>query len=297
LLVPAAGVALCVATAVAVGGAVLTAVAAGRASAVGAERRAELAVATTALLDGLPDLVAYGAVDLGEVERRDGRLRRAESRAARAAGAGAAVVVATTGLAACAALVLAVDAVRAGHLDGTFLAVVALVPLALTDVLATLPDAVHEGRRGLASLRRVRALLAEPVDDASPSRDRPRAPFDLVVDGVSARWPGGEVVLHDVDVVVPAAGRVAVVGPSGSGKSTLANVVLGQLRPDAGQVRVGGLVVGPDTVEAVRATVGYCARAAYVFDPTVAENVRLARPDATDAEAEAALRDAKLGDW
>lgn len=271
-----------------------------RASASIPPERAGLADATTRLLHGLPDLVAFGAASgahgLEAVERHDARLCAAERRAARTIGFGNALVVAATGLACCAALASGVVAVRDGRLDGTYLAVLALVPLALLDVLGALPDAVQQGIRGRESLRRVRAVLAEPT--AASSGQAPQAPYDIRVEGVTCRWPGTDAdVLAGADLVVPAGHRVAVVGASGSGKSTLAALVTGRLRPATGRALVGGADAGATGVDDPRGVVGLCAQDAYVFDSTIAENVRLARPDATDAEVLAALASARLGAW
>ncbi|MGH3098360.1 MAG: thiol reductant ABC exporter subunit CydC, partial [Streptosporangiales bacterium] len=258
--------------------------------------------ATTELLHGMPDLVAAGAAGaaLDRVARADDRLRSAEGRSARSAGAGTAAVVALCGLACCAALALGIDAVRDGRLAGVNLAVIALVPLALADVLGAVPDAVQHGLRARASLRRVSELVRQPdtVPDPASSVPVPAGPYGLRVEGLRARWTvDGPYVLDGVDLALPPGRRVAVVGQSGSGKSTLAAVLLRQLAPEGGRVLLADTDAAALAADDVRRVVGLCAQQAYVFDSTVAENVRLARPDASDEEVTAALGAARLGDW
>jgi ABC-type bacteriocin/lantibiotic exporter with double-glycine peptidase domain len=121
--------------------------------------------------------------------------------------------------------------------------------------------------------------------------------------GLAARWPAFDhqpdppVALSNVSFELAPGQRVAVVGPSGSGKSTLAAVLVRFLDPDAGTVRIGGVDIKEMSSDRVREIVGLCAQDAYVFDSTVAENVRLARPSATDEDVHDALERAGLGDW
>jgi ABC-type multidrug transport system fused ATPase/permease subunit len=121
--------------------------------------------------------------------------------------------------------------------------------------------------------------------------------LDVAVDGLSAGWPGGPLVLERLSFTVPAGGRLAVVGRSGVGKSTLAAVLLRFVEPSAGSVRIGGVDIRTLPGDSVRSLVGVCAQDAYVFDSTVAENVRLARPGASDEQVRDALAAAGLGDW
>jgi ATP-binding cassette, subfamily C, bacterial CydC len=119
----------------------------------------------------------------------------------------------------------------------------------------------------------------------------------LRVDGVTAGWPGGPAVLHDVDLVLTPGRRVAVVGESGSGKSTLAAVLLRFLDPTAGAVLLDGVDTRAMAADDVRRVVTTCGQDAHLFDSTVRANLALARPGASDDELWAALDQARLGDW
>jgi len=127
----------------------------------------------------------------------------------------------------------------------------------------------------------------------------PAEQLPIVVDGLTARWPGAERdALRGVDLELRPGRRVAVVGPSGSGKTTLAHALLRFVEPSAGSVRMAGAVDTRELAgEDVRRVIGLCAQDAHVFDSSVRENLRLARPDADETRLRAALSRARLLDW
>jgi ABC-type multidrug transport system fused ATPase/permease subunit len=198
-----------------------------------------------------------------------------------------------------------VPAVDSGALPAVLLAVVVLVPLALAEVLAPLPATVAELARSTGAAQRVREVLdaTEPVVDPTRPAALPAPPYRLVARDLSARWPGQpDKALMNVDLDLSPGRRVAIVGESGSGKTTLAMLLLRFLEPSGGQVLLSGAdgrevdlrdLDGDD----VRRVVGLLAQDAHIFDSTIWENVRLARPGATEADVRRALGRAKLLDW
>jgi ABC-type multidrug transport system fused ATPase/permease subunit len=138
----------------------------------------------------------------------------------------------------------------------------------------------------------------DPVTEPAAPVPAPGPPYHLRVSGLRARWePGGPEVLRGIDLDVPAGHRVAIVGPTGSGKTTLAMVLLRFLDPAAGSVTLGGKDITALDGEALRRIVGLCAQDAHIFDSTLAENLRLARPGADEADLREALRRARLLNW
>ena len=113
---------------------------------------------------------------------------------------------------------------------------------------------------------------------------------------LNAGWAGA-LVLRDLSLEVEPGSRIAVVGRSGSGKSTLAALLLRFLDPVGGSVRLGGCDLRTQLLADVRRQVGLVDDDPHVFASTLVENVRLARPGASDAEVETALRVAALGPW
>ncbi len=116
------------------------------------------------------------------------------------------------------------------------------------------------------------------------------------MDAVSLAWPDGTRALHQVTLEVRAGERVAVVGPSGSGKSTLAAVLSRYLDPASGAVSLDGLDLRRWKLDALRRTVGLVTQETQLFHDTLAGNLRLARPRATDPELLEAAETAGLGE-
>ncbi|GAB2584465.1 hypothetical protein Aab01nite_54130 [Paractinoplanes abujensis] len=263
--------------------------------------RAELATGTADLLHGLPDLLAYGATGdrLARLAGVDARLRRAEQRSSAMAGLAAAVTALATGICVLVGLAAGAVAVRSGTLHGELLAVVVLTPLAVFETAAGLPAAAQHFAAGRASMRRLADVLsaAPPVIASATPVDVPDGPHTLRLEAVEAAWTPGRPVLHGIDLELAPGDRVALTGPSGSGKSTVAALLVRFLDPTAGRVTLDGIDVRRIAPGRLRQIVGYLPEDAYLFDSTIAANLRIARPDATDDQLRGALAEARLLDW
>ncbi|HLI40771.1 MAG TPA: thiol reductant ABC exporter subunit CydC [Streptosporangiaceae bacterium] len=267
-----------------------------------APRRGEFAAATADLLAGAGELSVFGtSADAAHAAvQASQRLARVQARSASARGAGAAVSALAAGAALWGSLVLGVAGVRSGAMAGVALAVLALMPLAVHDVFTDLAPAAQQipGLRSAAA--RVTDVMhrPDPVRGPATPAPLPAPPYHIRVSGLTARWePDGPDVLRGADLDLPAGARVAITGPSGSGKTTLAMVLLRFLDPAAGTVTLGGTDITALDSGQVRSVIGLCAQDAHIFDSTLRANLRLARPDASDADLAAALRRARLGDW
>ncbi len=249
----------------------------------------------------LGDLLPGRLAELDEVERR---ASRAAAGSARTGGLAAGTAVLAMGAAVVLALMFGVPAVAAGRLQPVLLAVVALTPLALADIVQSVGVAAATLRRSIAAAGRLAAVLATPP--LVPSRPAaeyvvplrlPGGPV-VVLHGVSARWPGAETdAISDIDLELVPGRRIVVLGESGSGKSTLLSVLLGFLPPTAGRITVDGVDVADLDPDQVRTLYSWCDQQAHLFDSSLAENIRLARPDADDADIMAALAAAGAEQW
>ncbi|MET7499658.1 thiol reductant ABC exporter subunit CydD [Streptomyces microflavus] len=154
----------------------------------------------------------------------------------------------------------------------------------------------HAAAEGLSAAEEIFAVL-ETEPRGTGTEDVPNS-TRLELEGVTVRHEGRtEPSLDAVSLTVEPGETVALVGPSGVGKSTLLNVVLGFAVPDEGRVRVGGRELAELDPERWRSRIAWVPQRPHLFAGTIAENVRLARPDADDAAVVAALRDAGAYDF
>ncbi|WP_333774098.1 thiol reductant ABC exporter subunit CydD [Streptomyces sp. IBSBF 3136] len=148
----------------------------------------------------------------------------------------------------------------------------------------------HAAAEGLAAAEEIFAVLETPLP-ASGTGAVPGGP--VAFDGVSVRYPGRSAnAVTGVSFTVEPGETVALVGPSGAGKSTLVNALLGFVRPTAGRVRVGGTDLADLDLDAWRSQVAWVPQRPHLYAGTIAENVRLARPEADDPAVRRALADA-----
>ncbi|MEU6859554.1 thiol reductant ABC exporter subunit CydC [Glycomyces sp. NPDC046736] len=305
-LLPAAGIvlAVCLLAAALVGPALAT-WASRLAARTTAEARGDLTEGVRSCLHGREELVAAGTdhIALERVLEGDERLRRAHARIAWTAGLGQSAGLAAMAAAVCGALWTGIPAVGAGALDGVLLACIALVPLAAFEPVLALPAAAQQtaaakacGRR-LLDITRATEPRPDPIEPMDFEPNPLGGPPFVEIKRLSVTWPGADgPALQGFDLTVQPGERVAIMGPSGSGKSTLAAALMGFL-PYEGSLRLGGVELSEYDGDDLRTTVGLCSQDAHVFDTTLAENLRLARTTATDADLTRALRWAGLRDW
>jgi thiol reductant ABC exporter CydC subunit len=306
-LVPSAGLVLAAGVVLTAVGAPLAAAATSRrADARLAPARGALADAAVDLLRAGPELLATGAAPraLAGVAAIDARLAAEERRVAAGAGVGSVVAGAAAGVSTWAALVLGIVALREGWLAGVALAVVALTPIAVHEVVAPLVPAARALPGLAAAARRVVDVLDRPDPVAEPAHPVaiPPGPLGLRASGLRLRYPSTDGdALGPVDLEVAPGTRAIVTGPSGSGKTTLASACLRFLDPAGGSIELVGPAGRVDLAAAagdeVRRTIGLCEQDPHVFDATVADNLRLARPGAPDAALMEACEAAQLGGW
>ncbi|MFF0875703.1 ABC transporter ATP-binding protein [Micromonospora aurantiaca] len=153
----------------------------------------------------------------------------------------------------------------------------------------------------LALFARIFEYLDLPVEVAEPARPVPLDPATarghLRVEDVTFSYPGSDTAaLAGVSLDVPAGTSLALVGETGSGKSTLAALISRLHDPDAGRITIDGIDLRDLRPADLAAVVGVVSQETYLLHGTVRDNLRYARPDATDTEIEAAARAARIHD-
>lgn len=149
-----------------------------------------------------------------------------------------------------------------------------------------------------ASLVRVHEVLDSPpeVVEANPAKSLPVCKGEVTLEEVHYGFGRGGEVLAGVNLVIPAGQVLAIVGTSGSGKSTIADLLSRQLDPDEGRILLDGEDLSDLFLSQVRMHVSVVEQSPFIFHATVAENVRYARPEATEADVRQAIHAAGLSD-
>jgi ABC-type multidrug transport system fused ATPase/permease subunit len=201
-----------------------------------------------------------------------------------------------------AATVLGVGAVRAaeGHISVTTLVIVMLLGNEVFRPVRELGRLYHQGLNGISAAQGIFSLLddqPEVTDPAEPAKvdlTNPAIRFDRVTFG----YDGGQrPALRDLTLDVATGETVALVGASGAGKTTVFNLLLRYFDPTSGHVLIEGVDARDLMLAQLRGLFATVSQDTYLFHGTVAENLRLARPDADQAALEAAARAANAHDF
>ena len=266
--------------------------------------RGRLSTELVEAVDGAAELALLGQSEarIARVAAVDAELAGLARRDAIAGGLATALGSVVSGLALVGVLAVAIPAVEDGTLRGPLLGFLALLVLGAFESVATLPAAAQQLAACGASAARLEEVTSSEVvvaDPDSPAAIDAAAPQVLrAEDVVLTGNPGGFIphaVLDHVDLELAPGRSVALVGSSGAGKTTLAQLLVRFADPTLGTVTFAGADVRTLAQDEVRRHVLLCAQDAHIFTTTIAENVRLARRDATDAEVQAALE--AVGLW
>jgi thiol reductant ABC exporter CydC subunit len=266
-----------------------------------AAERAELAASVVQTVRSARELVAFGRQDLVDQRLEEVRGRSASLASRRALGSGAARAgaVLTAGGALMAVVGTGLAASGGRRLSGVMLAVVAFAALAVLDQCANLPAVLASGNSARAAAGRLDRLDRTPAPVAEPGVDLSATAVPgcgQLVDAVTT-GAGGQAVLQGVSLEVGTGQYVALVGPSGSGKTAAVYALLHFVACSEGEARLGGVDVSDMTREGIATLAGWVPDETHIFAASLADNLRLGRPSATEAQCLAALERVGLARW
>jgi thiol reductant ABC exporter CydC subunit len=266
--------------------------------------RAKLNIQVVDGLQGARDVLAFGRspAQIESIAACDRALGAMQRRMASISGLQMALGDLLMNMAMWVLLLIAIPLVAAGNIDGVYLGVIGLLILASFEAVQTLAAAFQSLGHVRASATRVFTLTdaAPPVTEIAVPQPIPVQPSgsSLSFEHVSfAYQPGEREVLSGITFTLRPGSRVAVVGPSGAGKSTLARLALRFWDPTRGTICLNGQGIRDLRLRELRDHIAVVAQDTYIFNDTLRANLLLAHPAASDAELEAALKQAQLTDF
>ncbi|HKV68338.1 MAG TPA: ABC transporter ATP-binding protein [Gaiellales bacterium] len=185
----------------------------------------------------------------------------------------------------CAVLVVGAHLFDAGHLTiGTLITAIYLLQLVFQP-LQDLSDVYGQLQAAAAAMVKVSSVLDTEPEIGDRPGARPVGPIEGSIDLDCVSFAYGQTdVLHEIEIHVPPGGCIAIVGQTGGGKSTLAKLIARFYDPRAGVVRVDGTDLREIELRSYRRQLGVVLQDPFLFSGTIADNIRFARPDASDAD-------------
>ena len=264
-----------------------------------ARQSAMLRVRTLEALQGMPELLVYGAQarHLESIQQDSDSLIASQRRMSHLTGLIAALITLISGLAVTFVLYLGMDHIDMGvEYGGAVLALVTLAVMASYEAIWPLPTAFQFlGRTREAGRRLMEIVTSEPaVHYPDQSQSRPEK-YGLTFENVSFRYAeNAPYVLDSLSFQVAAGSRVAVLGTTGSGKSTLVNLLVRFWEPTTGQISIDGADTGTLDESDLRRNVSVVSQQAHIFSTSLRENLLMARAAATETDLREALAAAQL---
>ena len=262
---------------------------------------AALKSSTVAYLQGLSEIRVYDADGhhLEAIRKETRMLLAVQARMGNVKGISAALLSLLSGLSAALILYVGVASCHAGRLNGAGLTLATLAVLASFDAVWPLPNAFLYLTRTREAARRLLELTEADPPVAFPGTT-PLAPeaFDLTLEDIRLAYnPTSQPALDGINLEIAAGERVAILGASGSGKSSLVHLMARFWDPDEGRIRIGGVNLNTLSEPDLRRWICVISQKAHIFNASVGDNLRIAGPDASDAELREAMAAAGLHDF
>jgi ATP-binding cassette subfamily C protein CydC len=257
-------------------------------------------------IQGLPDLLAYGrdADRLALLSKTGRDYGLSQRRMARISGLQSALSTLLTNLGMWTVLFMTIPLVNEGRLGGVMLGTLTLLTLASFEAVTPLPLAAQMWESVRASAGRLFEIVdAEPVVKENReqrletgNKDKPVSSVEF--SSISFIYPDQEIpVLQDISFKLQDGKNIAIVGPSGAGKSTLVSLLLRFWEYSSGEIRLGGESLHDLDQDDVRGRCAVVSQSSYFFNASILENLRLARPSASQEQVEEAAKKAQIHEF
>lgn len=262
---------------------------------------AELNASLVDSLQGLGEVQVYGleAQHFARTQALSEALIADEARMSRLTGLSQAGVGLAANLALWLVLLIAIPAVTAGDMAPPNLPMLALLALASFEAVLPVPLALQGLAGTLKSAGRLFALADASFEVRDPPLPAPLPPrSDVSMRGVSLRYAGSSrPALEGLDLELPEGKRIAILGPTGSGKSSVVNLLMRFWVPTQGTISLGGVPLNHLEAADIRSRMAVVPQSAHLFAATIGDNLRIAKPDASQGLIEAACRTAQIHDF
>jgi len=265
--------------------------------------RSELHTQLVDGIQGLPDILAFGRASerLSLISKTGYAYGKVQQQMARISGLQSALTVTLTNLGMWTVLVLTIPLISDGQLEGVMLGTLTLLTLASFEAVTPLPLAAQMWESVKASASRLFEIVdAEPVvgeriDQRLETRVETKPVSSLQFSNLSFSYPNQTVpAVHNITFKLEDGKSLAIVGPSGAGKSTLVSLLLRFWEYDSGEIYLGGESLHGLQQDEVREKCAVVSQSSYFFNASLRDNLRLARPSASQEEIEKAAGQAQI---
>jgi ATP-binding cassette subfamily C protein CydCD len=272
--------------------------------------RARLSTLLVDGIQGMPELLSSGQADaqLEGVDQVGGHLVRQQARMSNLTSLQTSLSNLLANLAMLTVLVLAIQMISQGLLDGVFLGVVGLVALTCFEALQPLPLVAQNFEANQAAVRRLYELVDTPAPIIEPAKPLPLpAGYDLNIQNLSFQYPPWLDVspqpenftfgLKHVSFSLQQGKHIALIGPNGAGKTTLSNLLQRFWEYHHGSIRLGDHELREYSLQDIHNCIAVISQNTYLFSATIKENLLIANPQATTDEIIQATGQAQLYDF
>ena len=265
------------------------------------EAKARLNILLVDSLQGMTEIITFGQQQnqLTKVQQASNELLNLQGRMSNLAGLSSAITGLCMHVAMWSVLVLAITLINSGQLQSIFLAMLPLATLSSFEAVLAMPlvfPHLEEALTGAKRLHRMTSKKPAVFDPVLPAALPEEA--DIQVEDLSFRYEdAGDWALKKVNFKLPQGGKLAVVGPSGAGKSTLVNLLLRFWDFQDGSIRLADRRINEYAQEDLRKLIAVVSQRTHLFNTTIADNLLLAKPEASKEEMFRAAQRAKAHEF